>query len=91
MGFAVRSVWLGTAAAIACAVMLAYHSGKHTKDRGLLEGGTLYVATDSLGDHTTVPAATDAVLDSWANIILTDKDFCHEVISVLKDKSWLTI
>lgn len=80
-----------TSAALAAVVMLAHHSDKHTKGKGLLEGSTTLVAPDGTGDYWTVQAAIDAAPDSGANNIFIDKGVYHEAINVPSNKSWLTI
>ncbi|MDX2939764.1 pectinesterase family protein [Streptomyces ipomoeae] len=80
-----------TAVALAGLLMLAHHSDKNTKGRGLLEGSTVLVAPDGTGDHWTVQAAINAAPESGACTIFVDKGVYHEAISVPKDKSWLTI
>ncbi|MFF8970848.1 pectinesterase family protein [Streptomyces sp. NPDC014995] len=87
----IAGVEITTAVALASLIMMAHHSGKGTKGRGLLEGSTKLVAPDGTGDYWTVQAAIDAAPESGANTIFIDKGIYHEAISVPRDKSWLTI
>ncbi|MGW0838787.1 pectinesterase family protein [Streptomyces sp. NPDC002787] len=82
-------------------LMMAHHSGRgsvHRRDE-LLERSTFYVAHDGFADHTTVQDAIDMVghnrvvgsNDSAESRIIIDKGVYHEIISVGKEKRWLTI
>ncbi|MET7690428.1 pectinesterase family protein [Streptomyces sp. NPDC005483] len=79
-----------TAVALAAVMMLAHHSGKNSGGKKL-EGSTKLVAPDGTGDYWTVQAAINAAPTYGVNTIFIDKGVYHEVISVPKDKSWLTI
>ncbi|MER6952432.1 MULTISPECIES: pectinesterase family protein [unclassified Streptomyces] len=79
---------------IAQNVMLAHHSGLHSKDAGgkLEVGKTFLVAGDSSGDFETVQAAIDAVpKDDAGYQIFIDKGFYNEAISVGSHQTWLTM
>ncbi|MFD8811495.1 pectinesterase family protein [Streptomyces sp. NPDC059627] len=79
---------------IAQNVMLAHHSGLHSKDAGgkLEVGKTFLVAGDTSGDFETVQAAIDAVpKDAAGYQILIDKGFYREAVSVGSHQTWLTM
>ncbi|MEU6381799.1 pectinesterase family protein [Streptomyces sp. NPDC046909] len=80
-----------TAAALASILMLAHHSNKHTKGKGLLEESTTLVSPDGTGDFWTVQAAIDDAPTSGSSTIFVDEGVYHEVITVPSNKSWLTI
>ncbi len=87
----IAGIIIGTTAVAATWLMTAHHSSIDSRGKHLSEDSLLYVSSDGTGDHWTVQAAIDAVPDSGANTILINKGIYHEVISVPKDKSWLTI
>ncbi|MDX2935540.1 pectinesterase family protein [Streptomyces ipomoeae] len=76
---------------------LAHHSDKGTYSHPnsyrdeLLEGGTLLVAAKGTGDYWTVQEAIDAAPQTGADTIVIDNGVYHEVISVPKDRTGLTI
>ncbi|MDX3629139.1 pectinesterase family protein [Streptomyces europaeiscabiei] len=80
-----------TAAALAGVLMMAHHSDKNSRGRGFLAETTLLVAADGTGDYWTVQDAINAIPNSGDNTIVIDTGVYHEVISVPKGKSWLTI
>ncbi|MFI1358278.1 pectinesterase family protein [Streptomyces sp. NPDC020898] len=88
----IAGIVIGTTAVAAAWLMTAHHSDVNTEGKHLTEEGSLlYVSQDGTGDHWTVQEAIDAAPNSGANTILIEKGVYHEVISVPKDKSWLTI
>ncbi|WP_327731398.1 pectinesterase family protein [Streptomyces sp. NBC_00487] len=76
---------------------LAHHSGKGTYSHPnshrdeLLEGGTLLVSAKGTGDHWTVQEAINAAPQTGADTIVIDNGVYHEIISVPKAISGLTI
>ncbi|MEE1765203.1 pectinesterase family protein [Streptomyces sp. SP18BB07] len=76
---------------------LAHHASKDTYSHPrshrdeLLEGGTLLVAANGTGDHWTVQEAINAADSSGANTIVIDTGVYHEILSVPKDRTGLTI
>ncbi|MEU6228916.1 pectinesterase family protein [Streptomyces sp. NPDC047042] len=87
----IAGIVLETTAEIAFWLLTAHHSNLDTRGKHLLEGALLNVSPDGVGDYFTVQAAIDAVPDSGTNTIIIEKGVYHEVLSVPKDKSWLTI
>ncbi|MBK3580725.1 hypothetical protein JHN63_44520 [Streptomyces sp. MBT65] len=87
----VAGIVIGTVAVGAAYLMMVHHSDQDTSGKHLLEGSLLAVSPYGDGDHWTVQAAVDHVPSSGSNTIVIEKGVYHEVISVPKDKSWLTI
>ncbi|WP_405816662.1 pectinesterase family protein [Streptomyces sp. NBC_01390] len=87
----IAGIVIATVAVGATYLMTVHHSDQDTSGKHLLEGSLLAVSPYGDGDHWTVQAAIDHVPSSGANTIVIEKGVYHEVISVPKSKSWLTI
>ena len=84
------------AIALARYLMMAHHSGagtsSHSRRDELFETATRkLVSPYGIGDYWTVQEAISAAPTSGSREIVIEKGVYHEVISVPKDKSWLTI
>ncbi|MFF9040563.1 pectinesterase family protein [Streptomyces sp. NPDC014892] len=87
----IAGIIIGTTAVTATWLWTAHHSDIDTRGKHLLEGALLNVSPEGVGDYFTVQEAIDAVPDSGTNTIIIEKGVYHEVLSVPKNKSWLTI
>ncbi|MET7653547.1 MULTISPECIES: pectinesterase family protein [unclassified Streptomyces] len=93
----VGSIVYSLATELARELNLAHHSGKNTYNNPrshrdeLLEGGTLLVSAKGSGDYWTVQEAIDAVPRTGADTIVIDNGVYHEIISVPKDRTGLTL
>ncbi|WP_329280581.1 pectinesterase family protein [Streptomyces sp. NBC_01451] len=83
---------IGSLAVASRYLLMAHHSNINTRGKHLPEDSLMYVSQDGIGDYLTVQAAIDAVpADGTAHTVLIDKGVYHEVISVPKNKPWLTL
>ncbi|MET8976324.1 pectinesterase family protein [Streptomyces sp. NPDC004539] len=88
----IGEVVYATVRALTALLMLAHHSGKNTRGRGLAEGTTSFVAADGTGDHRTVQSAIDAAPSGGSPYtVFVDKGDYHEVITVPANRRWLTL
>nr|WP_240982655.1 pectinesterase family protein [Streptomyces sp. S3(2020)] len=88
----IGEVAYATVRALTALLMLAHHSGKNTRGRGLAEGTTSFVAANGTGDYWTVQAAIDAApAGGTAHTVFLDQGDYHETITVPTNRQWLTV
>ncbi|WP_200304174.1 pectinesterase family protein [Streptomyces adelaidensis] len=91
----IQGIMVTTATALARSLQLAHHSDEGTKTHirhtELYEADRRLVSPYGSGDYWTVQEAINAAPTSGSSEIVIEKGVYHEVLTVPKDKSWLTI
>jgi pectin methylesterase-like acyl-CoA thioesterase len=91
----IQGITVRLATVLAGYLMMAHHSGagtsSHPRRDELFEAQRQLVSPYGSGDYWTVQEAISAAPTSGSSEIVIEKGVYHEVLSVPKDKSWLTI